>query len=204
MVVWVDGKDYVVKRPHGSKANVQLKDGSTHTCNRQYRPGTHRFETDLEMQTRVQELVTKLNAGQERAQPPFARLTLGSPALSASASIILPTEVECADAGNRRQTRDRPEAPGPKPARTKRSPRWAGSSDPMPDAAPKVARAAQGYTHDPAGFPSLPPAGPRVGWQMPSKRADLCGAAVDAAVATVQQPGIAPRAEPELVHRAKP
>jgi hypothetical protein len=74
----------------------------------------------------------------------------------------------------------------------------------MPDAAPKVARAAQGYTHDPAGFPSLPPAGPRIGWQMPSKRADLCGAAVDAAVAAVQQPGIAPRVEPELVHRANP
>jgi hypothetical protein len=36
---------------------------------------------------------------------------------------------------------------------------------------------------------------------MPSKRADLCGAAVDAAAAAVQQPGIAPWAEPELVHR---
>ena len=76
MVVWVDGKDYVVQRPHGSKANVQLKDGSTHTCKRQYRPGTHRLETGLEMQTREQELVTKLKAEQERAQPPSARLTL--------------------------------------------------------------------------------------------------------------------------------
>ena len=55
-----------------------------------------------------------------------------------------------------------------------------------------------------AGFPSLPPAGPRVGWQMPSKRADLCGAAVDAAAAAVQQPGITARAEPELVDRANP
>ena len=104
MVVWVDGKDYVVQRPHGSKANVRLADGSTHTYKRQYWPGTHRLETDLEMQTRVQERVTKLNAGQERAQPLSARLILGSPALSASASTILTTEVECADAGNRRQT----------------------------------------------------------------------------------------------------
>ena len=77
MVVRVDGKDYVVKRPHGSHADVLLANGSTHTYKRQYRPVTHRLETDLEMQTRVQELVTKLNAGQERAQPPFARLTLG-------------------------------------------------------------------------------------------------------------------------------
>ena len=74
----------------------------------------------------------------------------------------------------------------------------------MPNAAPKVARAAQGYTHDPAAFPGLPQAGPGNGWQMPSKPADLCGAAVDAAAAAVQQPGIAPRAEPELVHRANP
>ena len=104
MVVRVDGEDYVVQRPHGSKANVRLADGSNHQCKRLYRLGTHRLETDLEMQTRVQERVTKLNAGQERAQPLSARLTLGSPALSASASIILTTEVECADAGNRRQT----------------------------------------------------------------------------------------------------
>ena len=104
MVVRVDGEDYVVQRPHGSKANVRLADGSNHQCKRIYRPGTHRLETDLEMQTRVQELVTELNAEQERAQPLSARLTLGSPALSASASIILTTEVECADAGNRRQT----------------------------------------------------------------------------------------------------
>ena len=104
MVVRVDGKDYVVKRAYRSSVDVLLADGSTHTCRRQYGPGTHRLETDLEMQTRVQELVTKLNAEQERAQPPSARLTLGSPALSASASIILTTEDECADAGNRRQT----------------------------------------------------------------------------------------------------
>ena len=104
MVVRVDGKYYVVQRPHGSKANVRLADGSNHQCKRIYRPGTHRLETDLEMQTRVQELVTELNAEQERAQPLSARLTLGSPALSASASIILTTEVECADAGDRRQT----------------------------------------------------------------------------------------------------
>ena len=104
MVVRVDGEDYVVQRPHGSKANVRLADGSNHQCKRLYRLGTHRLETDLEMQTRVQERVTKLNAGQERAQPLSARLILGSPALSASASIILTTEVECADAGNRRQT----------------------------------------------------------------------------------------------------
>ena len=70
----------------------------------------------------------------------------------------------------------------------------------MPNAAPKVARAAQGYTHDPAVFPGLPQAGPGNGWQMPSKPADLCGAAVDAAAAAVLQPSIAPRAEPELVH----
>ena len=63
MVVRVDGKDYVVQRPHGSKANVLLADGSTRTYKRQYWPGTHRrLETDLEMQTRVQERVTKLNA----------------------------------------------------------------------------------------------------------------------------------------------
>ena len=104
MVVRVDGEDYVVQRPHGSKANVRLADGSNHQCKRLYRSGTHRLETDLEMQTRVQERVTKLNAGQERAQPLSARLILGSPALSASASTILTTEVECADAGNRRQT----------------------------------------------------------------------------------------------------
>ena len=85
MVVRVDGKDYVVKRPHGSSANVLLADGSPHTYQRQYRPGTHRrVETDLEMQTRVQERVMKLSAGQERAQPLSACLTLGSPALSAS------------------------------------------------------------------------------------------------------------------------
>lgn len=105
MVVRVDGKDHVVKRAYRSSADVLLANGSTHTYQRQYQPGTwHRLETDLEMQTRVQELVTKLNAGQERAQPLSACLTLGSPALSASASIILTTEVECADAGNRRQT----------------------------------------------------------------------------------------------------
>jgi len=167
MVVRVDGKDYVVQRPHGSKANVRLADGSNHQCKRIYRPGTHRLETDLEMQTRVQELVTELNAEQKSSAP--------TPA-----------------------TGDRPQAPQPKPSRFKRSPRWAGSSDPMPNAAPKVARAAQGYTHDPAAFPSLPQAGPGNGWQMPSKRADLCGAAVDAAAAAVLQPGIAPRAEPEL------
>ena len=40
MVVRVDGKDYVVKRPHGSSANVLLADGSTHTYQRQYRPVT--------------------------------------------------------------------------------------------------------------------------------------------------------------------
>ena len=94
MVVRVDGKDYVVKRAYRSSADVLLANGSTHTYLRQYQPGTHRLETDLEMQTRVQ----------ERAQPLSACLTLGSPALSASASMILTTEVECADAGNRRQT----------------------------------------------------------------------------------------------------
>ena len=104
MVVRVDGKDYVVKRAYRSSADVLLANGSTHTYLRQYQPGTHRLETDLEMQTRVQERVTKLNAGQERAQPLSACLTLGSPALSAPASMILTTEVECADAGNRRQT----------------------------------------------------------------------------------------------------
>ena len=91
MVVRVDGKDYAVQRARGSKANVRLADGSNHQCKRIYRPGTHRLETDLEMQTRVQERVTKLNAGQERAQPLSARLTLGSPAPSASASTILTT-----------------------------------------------------------------------------------------------------------------
>ena len=53
MVVRVDGEDYVVKRPHGSHADVLLANGSTHTYLRQYQPGTHRLETDLEMQTRV-------------------------------------------------------------------------------------------------------------------------------------------------------
>ena len=63
MVVRVDGKDYVVKRAYRSSADVLLANGSTHTYLRQYQPGTHRLETDLEMQTRVQERVTKLNAG---------------------------------------------------------------------------------------------------------------------------------------------
>ena len=119
--------------------------------------------------------MTKLNAEQERAQPPSARLTLGSPALSASASIILTTEDECADAGDRRQTG----GAGAKASAHEAFAALGRQLRPhMPDAAPKVARAAQGYTHDPAGFPSLPPAGPRIGWQMPSKRADLCGAAM--------------------------
>ena len=80
MVVRVDGKDYVVKRPHGSHADVLLANGSTHTYHRQYRLSTGQVLTDESrptwMKTRVQGLVTKLNAGQERAQPPFARLTL--------------------------------------------------------------------------------------------------------------------------------
>lgn len=53
MVVRVDGKDYVVKRAYRSSADVLLANGSTHTYLRQYQPGTHRLETDLEMQTRV-------------------------------------------------------------------------------------------------------------------------------------------------------
>jgi len=54
MVVRVDGEDYVVKRPHGSHADVLLANGSTHTFRHTYRPGTYRrVETDLEMQTRV-------------------------------------------------------------------------------------------------------------------------------------------------------
>ena len=81
MVVRVDGEDYVVKISHGSKAHVRLADGSTHQCKRNNAPGTHRLETELEMQTRVQRLVKKLNAEQERTQPLSARLTLGSPAL---------------------------------------------------------------------------------------------------------------------------
>ena len=104
MGITVDGKHYTVARGKGGFAHVRLADRSTTKCTRRHAEGTTRYETDLEMQTRVQELVTKLNAGQERAQPLSACLTLGSPALSASASIILTTEVECADAGNRRQT----------------------------------------------------------------------------------------------------
>ena len=54
MVVRVDGKDYVVKRAYRSSADVLLANGSTHTFQRTYRPGTYRrVETDLEMQTRV-------------------------------------------------------------------------------------------------------------------------------------------------------
>ena len=68
MVIRVDGNDYFVKRPQGSAANVKLADGSTHKYTRNNAPGTHRLENDLEMQTRVQRFVTKLNAGQERAQ----------------------------------------------------------------------------------------------------------------------------------------
>ena len=104
MVIRVDGNDYFVKRPQGSAANVKLADGSTHKYTRNNAPGTHRLENDLEMQTRVQRLVTKLNAGQERAQPLSLCFTLGSPALSASVATILTTEVDCADAGDRRQT----------------------------------------------------------------------------------------------------
>ena len=51
----------------------------------------------------------------------------------------------------------------------------------MPDDPPKTARS-EGYRHDPTAFPSLPQAGPRYGWQLPSKPPNLCGAAVDAAV----------------------
>ena len=68
MVIRVDGNNYFVKRPHGSSAHVKLADGSTYKCKRNNAPGTHRLENDLEMQTRVQRFVTKLNAGQERAQ----------------------------------------------------------------------------------------------------------------------------------------
>ena len=172
MVVRVDGKDYVVQRPHGSKANVRLADGSNHQCKRIYRPGTHRLETDLEMQTRVQERVTKLNAEQERAQTLSTRLTLGSPALSASASIILTTEVECADAGDRRQTAS---AAAEAVALQALAALGADSSDPMPDATPKVA-GAEGYKHDPASFPGMSQAGPRCGWPMPPERANISAA----------------------------
>ena len=51
----------------------------------------------------------------------------------------------------------------------------------MPDDPPKTARS-EGYRHDPTAFPSLPQAGPRYGWQLPSKPPNLCGAAVDATV----------------------
>ena len=78
-------------------------------------------------------------------------------------------------------TGDRAQATQPKPQRKKRSPRWAGSSDPMPDDPPKTARS-EGYRHDPTAFPSLPQAGPRYGWQLPLKPPDLCAAAADAAV----------------------
>ena len=104
MGITVDGEHYTVARGKGGFAHVRLADRSTTKCTRRHAEGTTRYETDLAMQTRAQRLVTKLNAGQERAQPLSARLILGSPALSASASTILTTEVECADAGNRRQT----------------------------------------------------------------------------------------------------
>ena len=68
---------------------MRLADRSTTKCTRRHAEGTTRYETDLEMQTRAQRLVMKLNAEQERAQPLSACLTLGSPALSASAAMIL-------------------------------------------------------------------------------------------------------------------
>ena len=69
----------------------------------------------------------------------------------------------------------------------------------MPDDPPKTARS-EGYRHDPTAFPSLPQAGPRYGWQLPSKPPNLCGAAVDAAVAVLQsqQPHASPLREPPV------
>ena len=104
MGITVDGNHYTVARGKGGFAHVRLADRSTTKCTRRHAEGTTRYETDLEMQTRAQKLVTKLNAEQERAQPLSACFTLGSPALSASVATILTTEVDCADAGDRRQT----------------------------------------------------------------------------------------------------
>ena len=69
----------------------------------------------------------------------------------------------------------------------------------MPDDPPKTARS-EGYRHDPTAFPSLPQAGPRYGWQLPSKPPNLCGVAVDAAVAVLQsqQPHASPLREPPV------
>ena len=67
MGITVDGEHYAVQRGKGSFARVHLVDGSTTKCTRNYAKGTQRLETDTEMQTRVQAMVTGLNAGQERA-----------------------------------------------------------------------------------------------------------------------------------------
>ena len=89
MGITVDGEHYTVARGKGGFAHVRLADRSTTKCTRRHTVGKTRYETDLEMQTRAQRLVMKLNAEQERAQPLSACLTLGSPALSASAAMIL-------------------------------------------------------------------------------------------------------------------
>ena len=67
MGITVDGEHYAVPRGKGSFARVHLADRSTTKCSRNYAKGTQRLETDTEMQTRVQAMVTGLNAGQERA-----------------------------------------------------------------------------------------------------------------------------------------
>ena len=67
MGITVDGRDYVVGRSRGSIAHVLLADRSTTKCTRNNVKGTRRLETDTEMQTRAQAMVTGLNAGQERA-----------------------------------------------------------------------------------------------------------------------------------------
>jgi len=67
MGITVDGEHYAVQRGKGSFARVHLADRSTTKCSRNYAKGTQRLETDTEMQTRVQAMVTGLSAGQERA-----------------------------------------------------------------------------------------------------------------------------------------
>ena len=96
MVVMVDGKDYLVKRPHGSKSSCETGRWVDPPVQAHLPAGSHRLENDLDADAEMQR--------RERAQPLFACLTLGSPALSASAVMILTTEVDCADAGDQRQT----------------------------------------------------------------------------------------------------